>query len=194
MSNNHKKAPDKLIIGLAGAMASGKGTAAEYLKNKYHAATYRFSTMLSDALDRFYLERNRDNFVKISEIIRGTFGEDIMAKTMAKDVEKDTNTIIVVEGVRRLADTKYLRKLEGFVLAEISADIKTRYKRLTQRSEKTDDKTKTFAEFKADHKRSTELSILAVAKQATEKIDNNGDLARLCQQLDKLVKKYRHDS
>jgi len=94
----------KIIIGLTGSMASGKGAATNYIKEIYSASSYRFSDMLSDVLDKFHLEKNRDNLIKISEAVRETFGEDIMAKTMAYDVEKDSNKIIVVEGVRRLAD------------------------------------------------------------------------------------------
>jgi len=180
---------NKTVIGLTGSMASGKGTAALYLQKKYGASTYRFSDMLADLLDRLYLEHTRDNFIKLSEMIRGTFGEDIMAKTMARDVTKDPNRIIVVEGVRRLADIEYLKRLEGFALAEIFADIKTRYERMTKRSEKTDDQTKTFAEFEADHQRSTELSIIEVARQATERVDNNGSLDELYRQLDDLIRR-----
>lgn len=167
-------------------MASGKGTAARYLKEKYGASTYRFSDMLSDMLDRFYLEHNRDNFIKLSEMVRDTFGEDMMAKTMARDVAKDPNQIIVVEGVRRLADIEYLKRLEGFVLIEIFADMKTRYERLTKRREKSDDQIKTFAGFQADHQRSTELSIIEVARQATERVNNNGSLEELYRQLENL--------
>ena len=186
--NAERRTPNaKLILGLAGTIASGKGTSAQYLKEKYGASTYRFSDMLGDMLDRLYLPRNRDNFIKISEIMRGTFGEDIMAKTMARDVAKDPTRIIAVEGVRRLADIEYLKRIDGFVLAEIFAEVETRFERLTERREKSDDQTKTFAEFKADHERSTELSILEVAKQATERIDNNGNLPTLYRQLDELV-------
>ena len=184
----------KVIIGITGSIASGKGTAAQYLKEKYGASTYRFSDMLGDMLDRLYLERSRDNFVKMSEITRATFGEDIMAKTMARDVEKDLNQIVIVEGVRRLADIEYLKKMAGFALVEIFADMKVRYERLKKRSEKADDQTKTFEEFKADHQRSTELSIIEVAEQAQKKIDNNGTLGELHQQLDGLISETRNST
>jgi dephospho-CoA kinase len=177
----------KLIIGITGLMAAGKGTSASYLKEKHNASTYTFSSMLGDALDRFYLEKNRDNYIKISEIMRGTFGEDIMAKTMAEDVRNDTNNLIVVEGVRRDADIDYLSKMDGFVLVEIFADIETRFERLKNRGEKSDDATKTFEGFKADHERSTELSTVEVAEQASLRIDNNGTMEELCGQLDELV-------
>ena len=181
---------DKKIFVFCGLMASGKDTAAEYLQKKYNADIFSFTTMLNDALDRFYLEHNRDNLVKMSEIIRNTFGEDTMAKTMGKDVENAESKMVVISNARRPADIEYLSKLPNFVLIEITADPKTRYERLTKRGQKTDDKTKTFEEFMADHQRSTELSIVEVAKQATEHIDNNGSLEDLNAQLDGLLSKY----
>jgi len=178
---------EKKVIAITGLMSSGKGTAAEYLKEKYGASTYTFSTMLKDALSRFYLPNTRDNLIKISEWTRNTFGEDIMAQTMAKDVEKDTNTLIVIEGVRREADIEYLQKLPGYTLIEIVGDPKIRYERLTHRTEKADDQTKTYEQFLEDHKRSTEMSIIEVAKKANTKIDNNGNLEHLYSQLDAIV-------
>ncbi|HYE60206.1 MAG TPA: AAA family ATPase [Candidatus Kapabacteria bacterium] len=181
---------NKVILGFSGLLASGKGTAAKYLEEKHGASTYRFSTMLRDALDRFYLPHTRDNLIKISEILRGTFGEDLMAKTMAGDVEKDPNPLVVVEGIRRMADIEYLKRIPGFVLVEIGADPKIRYDRLIQRSENADDKTKTYEAFLQDHERSTEKSIPEVLTHATEHVDNNGSMEDLHTQLDTLAKKY----
>lgn len=180
----------KIILGFTGQLASGKGLVAKYYSEKYGAGTYRFSTILRDLADRLYVPQSRDNLIKVSESVRGTFGEDVLAKAMAKDAEADKHELIVVEGIRRLADIEYLFKLPNFVLVEIFADPKTRYERLIKRGENTDDTSKTYEQFLADHQRTTELSILDVAKQATEKIDNNGSVEKLYEQLDALVKKY----
>ncbi len=179
----------KLILVFAGQMGSGKDSAAFYLRDTYGASIYSFSTMLEDALNRFYLEHNRDNLVKMSEIMRGAFGQDIMAKTMAQDVAKDANNIIVVSNARRLADVEFLSKLPNYILCEIYADLETRYNRLVQRGQRTDDKTKTFEEFKADHNRSTEVSIAELLTHATERIDNSSTIEKFHRQLDELIKK-----
>lgn len=180
----------KLILGFVGLPASGKGTSAEYCQKKYGASTYRFSTMLFDLVNRIYVETNRDNLIKMSEAIRSTFGEDTMAKVMAKDASNDKNNLIVVDGIRRMADIEYLSKLPNFILIEIFADPRTRYERLIQRSEKADDKTKTFEQFMADHQRSTELTIPEVAGHAAEHLDNNGTAEDLYKKLDDLITKY----
>ena len=146
--------------------------------------------MLSDALDRFYLERNRDNYIKMSECIRTTFGEETMAKTMAEDVKNSKSKLIVIGNARRLDDVKYLSQLSGFTLIKIDMDSKTRYERLIKRNEKSDDQNKTYEQFLEDDKRSTEVSVKAVANKATETIDNNDTFDELYSQLDKLIDKY----
>lgn len=184
---------DKLVIVFAGQMGSGKDSAALYLKEKHGASVYSFSTMLEDAVKRFYLEFNRHNLSTMSEVIRQGFGEDILAKTMAKDVERETNNIIVVPNARRLADVEFLSTFPNYVLCEIYADLETRYNRLINRGQRTDDKTKTFAQFQADHQRSTETTIAELITQATEKIDNSGTVEEFYKQLDGLVIKYKND-
>lgn len=182
--------PNKVIFGFTGLPACGKGTAAKYFEEKYGARTFRFSTMLRDLLDRIYLPQTRDNMIKMSEIIRGTFGEDTMARVIAKDAEQATTDIIVVEGIRRMADIEHLSKLPNFVLVEIFADIEKRLERIRARRENPDDATKTMEQFKADHQRSTELTILDVIKVATEHLDNNGTVEELHKNLENLCLKY----
>jgi len=185
---------DKIVIGFVGLLASGKGTSAKYLEEKYSAGTYRFSTMLRDLCDRIYIDKSRDNLIKMSEIIRETFGENTMARVMARDASEADNNIVIVDGIRRMADIEYLSRLPNFVLAEIFAEPKTRYERLIKRGENPDDNTKTYEQFLEDHKRSTEMSIPEVASHATEKIDNNGDLENLYSQLDDLINKYSNQN
>ena len=54
-----------LIIGFVGQAGCGKGTAADLLREKYGAGYFRFSGILGDVLDRLFLEKTRDNFIKI---------------------------------------------------------------------------------------------------------------------------------
>lgn len=181
----------KIILGFTGLLSSGKGTAAKYLEEQYHASTYRFSTILRDVLNRIYVEQTRDNLIKLSENLRGLFGEDLLAKAMAQDAANDPAPLIIIEGIRRLADITYLQKMPNFILVEIFAEPQVRYERLIKRGENLDDNTKTYEQFLADHQRTTELSILEVIKQTKEKINNDGDFEHLHEQLDNLIKKYQ---
>ena len=117
---------NKIIIGLTGEICAGKGIIVKYLEQKHGAASYRFSTMLRDLLGRLYLPVSRENMQFMSTAIRQYFGEDILAKVIAEDVKKDTNNIIVVDGVRRVPDIKYLREIPGFKLVRVAAEFRSR--------------------------------------------------------------------
>ncbi len=181
---------NKIIFGFVGLISCGKGTAAKYLAEKYNASTHRFSTSLREVLHRLYLEESRDNLVNLSECLRETFGQDLLAKIITKDAFNDEKEIVIVEGIRRLADIKYLSELPNFILVEISAEPKTRYERLIKRGENADDNSKTYEEFLADHQKPTEVTIAAVVELAKEHLDNNGSAEDLQKQIDELIGKY----
>lgn len=181
---------NKIIFGFVGQIASGKGTATKYLKTKHGASTHRFSTMLRDVLDRLYIDQTRENLQTISQILRENFGEDTLARVMAEDVKNDKYKLVIIDGIRRPDDVKYLKEIPGFILVNITADIEKRFERIKKRSENLDDQQKTLEEFKADHQKEAELKIEEIANQATEIINNNGNLENLYQNLDILLAKY----
>ena len=109
---------------------------------------------------------------------------------MAQDASQDAKHIICIDGVRRPGDVKNLREIPGFILVHIFADMEKRFERITKRGENSDDKNKTFEEFKADNLKEAEVQIADIAKEADITIDNNGTIEELHAQLDKLVKKY----
>ncbi len=182
----------KIIIGLAGEMACGKGTAAKHIEEKYQASSYRFSTMLRDVMGRLYIEQTRNNISKLSTVLRQNFGEDLFAKVMAKDVQKDKNEVIVIEGIRRLADIEYLKKIPQFKFIYIDADMRKCYERIIKRGENTDGNNKTFEKFAEEHNLETEIQIKDLKNYADFVIDNNEDFNHLHEQIDKIIKTCKH--
>lgn len=177
----------KLILGFAGEMASGKGTATKHVVEKYGAASQRFSTMLRDILDRLYLLHVRENMSSLSTILRHNFGEDVLAKVIAKDVERDEHDYIVIDGVRRIEDIKYLRQLPHFRFVYIEADMRKRYDRIVVRRENPDDSKKTFEQFQKEHELETETQIRGLKVNADFVIDNDGNLDGLYAQIDNII-------
>ncbi len=178
----------KKIIGLVGQIASGKGTVAEYLEKEYKANTYRFSTILRDVLNRLDIDLTRENLQDISTLLRQKFGEDLLAKVMASDVKNDENEIVVVDGIRRMADIKYLQELDNFKLLSIVADPKMRYNRLIERSENSGDSAKSFEDFLGDQNKEADAEIPQVMENASAEINNDSDFKDLYSQIDKIIK------
>ncbi len=178
----------KIIIGLTGEMASGKSTVAKYLQDKYGAVGYRFSNILRDALSRIHQDNSRENLQTMSTMLRKTYGEDTLAKAMAGDAQNDENDIVVVDGVRRLGDIEHLKRLPGFKLVYMEADIRKCHERIAAREENVDDKGKTFEEFQKDRNREAEQQITELKNFADIVIDNDGDLNGLYEEVDKIIK------
>jgi len=177
----------KIILGLTAELAGGKGTVAKYIKEKYQGNSHRFSTMLRDVLDRLYLEQSRENMQKLSTIVRQNFGEDTLAKVIYEDVKRDEHLVLVVDGVRRPADIKYLRELPEFKLVYIDASLEKRYERIIKRGENPDDATKTFEQFKKDQEGEADSLIRSLKKEADFVVDNNGNFEDLYSQIDKII-------
>lgn len=178
---------NKIIIGLVGEMAAGKSTATEYLKEKHLAVTFRFSDMLRDILKRIHVEPERSNLQSLSTFLRQTYGEDIMSKVIARDVDASNALIIITEGIRRPSDITYLREVQGFHIIAINASEKTRYERIIKRRENPDDATKTWEQFQTEGNQESEQKIKEIAEIADFKINNDGTIEDLKKQLDEIA-------
>ena len=177
----------KIIIGIIGMPAAGKGTVAEYLASTHHAHKLRFSDALNTILERLNTERTRDNLIRLSEVIRETCGEDVLARSILIGIEKTESSLIVIDGVRRESDIELFRGLPNFKLIAIDTDIQIRYERAKKRAEKPEEANQSFEDFAALDKRSTEVSTAELMKKADARIDNNGTLDQLYAQIDQLI-------
>ncbi|MBD3248226.1 AAA family ATPase [Candidatus Falkowbacteria bacterium] len=181
----------KIILGLVGEMACGKGFASRYLEEKYHASIYKFSSLLREMLSILDMKVSRENLAAISLILRERFGQNIIGKGIAKKAKNDNNPIIVLDGIRRMEDVKPLEKLKNFMLVKVVADPRVRYERFIKRNENVGDNKKTYEKFIYDQKSiETEIYIPEIMRKAKESLDNNDGAEKLYKQIDKLIKKY----
>ena len=178
---------NKIIIGIAGEIASGKDTVGKYIAEKYAALALRFSQPLRDILDRIGLEQNRENMAKISLYLRKAFGEDILSRAILNEAEKKPDTLVVVDGVRRLPDIIHLERNKHFYFVYVDGSPEKRYERLILRRQNTDDATKTPMQFEKDAKLETELQIRDLKERADFVIDNDGTLQELYTQIDTVI-------
>ncbi len=182
---------NKIILVFSGLIASGKDVCKKYIEGKYSADSFRFSNILRDALNRLGIQTSRENIIALSTWARQSFGEDLLAKAMARDVEKSESPLIIVDGARRLADIKYLSELPGFHLISVDADPEIRYKRMVARNENPGEADKTYEDFLADHQKETEITIPEIMATAEFSLDNNGTLDDLYAQIDKILEKVK---
>ena len=125
----------KIIIGLTGPMAGGKGIVAEYLKKKgfYYSST---SERVREECRRRGREITRDSLQNTADELRRKFGPEVLAKRTWKIVEK--YPLAVIDSIRGIAEVDFLKTKPNFYLIGVTASKKSRYQRLVARNRESD--------------------------------------------------------
>src|SRR3989338_1290539 len=110
----------KMIIGLTGANASGKGEAAGYLKSKGFEY-YSLSDILREEAKARGIELSRENLIKLGNELRTKNRPSILADLVIKNIKAKGN--YVIDSIRNPFEVKALRKLSGFILIGIDAPV-----------------------------------------------------------------------
>jgi dephospho-CoA kinase len=185
---------NKIIIGLAGQIASGKDTVADYLAKKYNSVTVSFSAPLREILNRLYLPIDREHLSGMAQCLIDKFGTNVLSRAIAKEIEASDKQMFVLPNIRREADYFCMKDDPGFVLVGINTDFKKCYERLIKRGQNEDDKTKTWEQFQKDLTLSTEINIAGLIEKSLIKLDNNGSLEDLYKQIDKMIENLQKNN
>ena len=123
----------KVIIGLTGRNASGKGTVAEILKQKgfiYHS----LSDSLRDELKDLGEDETRENLINVGNRLRIEGGPSVLADKMIPKLLPEEYHI--VDSIRNPFEVESLKKnisSHKFYLLSVDADSRLRYERLRSR-------------------------------------------------------------
>lgn len=131
-----------MILGLTGSLCAGKGSFAEFLKQKGFQYV-SLSDILREELDLLGIEKTRENLIKKGNELRATYGAAVLAK---KAISKINSPKAVVDGIRNPEEVKELRKIPGFYLIAVDAPLEIRFERMLKRKRENDPKK--FSEFK----------------------------------------------
>ena len=127
----------KLVIGLTGPIAGGKGAVGDYLKEKgfFYTST---SDRVREELARKKEEITRDNLQKMADQMRRNYGPEVLARRSWKVIEKERCSYAIIDSIRGEAEVDFLKTKSNFYLLGITAPRALRFQRLLKRQRESD--------------------------------------------------------
>ncbi len=179
----------RVLIGITGRLASGKGRMTSEILKKYNAEYVRFSDSLRHVLDVYTISQSRDHIDALSTFLRQTYGEDVLARAVEKKALSSDCDIVIIDGVRRAVDFEQLGKHRNFFLVYIDAGPEIRYERSKNRNENVGDADLTYEEFLIRDSGEPQQQIEQLKSVAHHVINNNGTVHEFDRQIDAVLKK-----
>jgi dephospho-CoA kinase len=182
-----------MIIGIAGTIASGKGTVVEYLTKKGFAH-YSVSGILKEILRERGLPETRTYMSPLANELLAKHEGGVLYLAHERATKSETKDYIL-ESIHRTSEADYVRSIGGVIIG-VDADLKKRYERTVLRKDGAKDDV-TFEEFLEHAKREDEgeggtgPNIRAVLSTADAVLMNNGTLEELHAQVDEALEKIK---
>ena len=160
----------KLIVCLTGMPGSGKSTIVSALKSK-GIETLNLGNGVRAEAKRRNLEPSGENLGKIMLQLREKNGPGAIANLLTNQIQNSKSNIIIVDGVRSIAEIEVLKNVGSVKLLSIEATAETRFKFLKARGRSDDPETK--EKFAERDNREISVGIDKSISIADETISNN---------------------
>ncbi len=169
-----------MIIGLTGKNGSGKGEAANFLKDRgFHY--YSLSDALRDEAKKRGQEVARDVLVALGNELREKEGPGCLAERIFARLDPEKH--YVIDSIRHPSEVRVFRRRNDFTLIRIQAPEKLRFERLKQRGREHDPRAwEDFRALEAQEAKSankTDQQLDQALALADLQIDNNGPLKEM---------------
>lgn len=180
----------RIVIGLVGATGSGKDTVADYLHEKHGVQLMRFADPLKETLSIYFDKFSKEDQSWLAEEFINRFGSDILPRALRKRID-DGEGVILVNGIRLWEDFHFIKSYVDSYIIYVKLDQKTRFERIKNRGEKTDDNTLTFEEFQKSEESSLEKDVPAIGEKADFVLENDKDLDHLLKEADRVMEEIK---
>ncbi|MEM2263523.1 MAG: AAA family ATPase [Candidatus Bathyarchaeia archaeon] len=132
---------EKLVVGLAGMPGAGKSVVVNAARVGGYAVVVMGDEVREEAR-RKGLEPTPENLGRIMLELRRLCGEAVIAKRCIPKILEKTESRVIVDGVRSLAEVEEFRRhFPKFTLIAVHSSPETRFKRLFRRQRSDDPKS-----------------------------------------------------
>jgi dephospho-CoA kinase len=182
---------DKVVLAVAGMPGSGKAAFRKSLQKMGYPVVIMGDVVREEAKLR-NLEPTPENLGTLMLNLRAADGPAAVAKRCAPNLEKATERIVGVDGIRSLHEVNEFKKhFPNFVLVAIHASPKTRYQRLFRR--RRSDDPQDWETFMERDLRELGVGMGNVIATADYMIVNEGTFAQLNTGIKKVLKEILED-
>ncbi len=182
-----------LVLGIVGEKSSGKAVVGRYIARRYGFPFVVFSeNVLNVILELLGLDW-RDHRVqgRLAEVLRTTYGLDVLARAVLKQVRRQRRAkVVVVDGIRKFGELRFFRRMKNFRLLYVTAPVEFRWRRAYGRNERIDDRV-SWAMFRRIELLPHEREIPTIGRTADYRIDNTGSTRALYRKVDQIVQQLR---
>jgi len=182
---------DKVVVGVAGMPGSGKGLFRRTVQRMGYPVVIMGDVVREEVKQR-NLKPTPENLGKTMLNLRELDGPAAVAKRCIPKLKKATDRIVVIDGIRSLAEVEEFKKhFPNFILIAIHASPKARYQRLSRRR-RSDDPTN-WDTFMERDLRELGVGMGAVIAAADHTIVNEGTVAQLKKKIQQVIKEVLED-
>ena len=188
---------DTLIIGLTGMPGAGKTTVANYLSQK-GIPLLIMGDVVREVAENDGLEPTSDNLAKLMLRLRKRNGPEAVAHLIINKIklmkkEDKELSVVIVDGIRSMAEVRVLRRIGSLKLLAIHGSTLTRYTHVRERGRS--DVPSNIGEFDKRDKIEMDVGISNAIALADETISNNDiSISELCQRSFITIQKWIQES
>jgi len=188
---------DTLIVGLTGMPGAGKTTVANYLSQK-GIPLLIMGDVVREVAEDDGLEPTSDNLAKLMLRLRKRNGPEAVAHLIVNKIklmkkEDKQLSVVIVDGIRSMAEVRVLRRIGSVKLLAIHGSTLTRYTHVRERGRS--DVPSNIGEFDKRDKIEMDVGISNAIALADETISNNDiSISELCQRSFITVQKWIQES
>lgn len=188
---------DTLIIGLTGMPGAGKTTVANYLSQK-GIPLLIMGDVVREVAENDGLEPTSDNLAKLMLRLRKRNGPEAVAHLIGNKIklmkkEDKQLRVVIVDGIRSMAEVRVLRRIGSVKLLAIHGSTLTRYTHVRERGRS--DVPSNIGEFDKRDKIEMDVGISNAIALADETISNNDiSISELCQRSFITIQKWIQES
>jgi len=182
---------DNVVVGVAGMPGSGKGAFRRTLQKMGYPVVI-MGDEVREEVKRRNLKPTPENLGKVMLQLRASEGPAAVAKRCIPKLNKATEKIVGVDGIRSLHEVEEFRKhFPSFILIAIHTSPKTRYQRLFRR--RRSDDPKSWETFMQRDLRELGIGMGAVIAAADHMIVNEESISQLKKKIRQVLKEMLED-